>query len=109
MKTIEERAAEYADRETLYVECGEYTDRTIVEAYAQGATDEYEKLTRWNDPKDILPDKDKSVLVKFVGVSNVNVHYYTVGMLYEDDQWAYENDLAGHRYFKIVGWREIFE
>ncbi len=55
MKTIDEKAEEYADRNDLIIEDGEYTDRTIINAYLAG----YEEAQKWIDPKDDLPEVDK--------------------------------------------------
>lgn len=107
MKTIEERALEYAERICSAIETNEIKD--VSQDFANGARSEHEMLTRWNDPEDVLPDMNKNVLVKFVARSDVNTYYYTIGMLYENNQLICENDLANHRYFKIIGWRKIFE
>jgi hypothetical protein len=55
MKTIEERAQEYAHqyRRDAHDLKGERADAAFA-AYCQGAEDEHKELTRWYDPKQEL-------------------------------------------------------
>lgn len=55
MKTIEERAQEYAHqyRRDAHDLKGERADAAFA-AYCQGAEDEHKELTRWYDPKEEL-------------------------------------------------------
>lgn len=59
-----------------------------------------EELTRWRDPKDIMPEPGKKVLVKCIS-----------GEIQTD---FYEPELDGFfiehaTYAKVIGWRDILE
>lgn len=113
MKTIGERATEYADREDLHVECGEYTDRTISDAYAQGATDEHRLLTTWHDPDEYLPAPGTVVLVKLQNPYYKQIIRYSVSNRTPYGQWQFRDGslevaiIEGE--YRVVGWREIHE
>ena len=65
MKTIEERAIEYAHqyRRAVHDLKGERANAAFA-AYCQGAEDERKELFRWRDPKDESPEDGETVLVK---------------------------------------------
>lgn len=112
MKTIDERAKEYANilGATLFMDSPEediiYRD-DLARAYAYAAKEERAELTRWHDPKEELPEKYKDVEIKTdkgkVSVCNMDL------------------DERGRRYWyvsrtdymipdaNIIGWREIHE
>lgn len=103
MKTIHERAEDYANRETLYVECGEYSDRTIVEAYVQGATDERALLTEWHDPKEPPKEEYMTILLRFRYNKHIQRYmyctgFYGSGLFVVDDRNFNANNITGWRY-----------
>lgn len=115
-KSIEERALEYAP-EYQYdsdITMPNYELSDIKrESFMYGAKSEREELLKWNNPEEVLPEKDKNVLVKYVSLydvnNDVNTYYYTVGTLYGNNQWDCESKCPNYQNFKIIGWREIFE
>lgn len=68
MKTIEERALEYANSgATLFMDSPEENDiycDDIARSYIAGAKDEREELLRWRDPKKEQPEDGATVLGK---------------------------------------------
>lgn len=105
MKTIEERAREYAKSQGGV---GDITD-PIYKAYMQGCADNFRALTEWHDPKEELPEKDKNVIVKYVAKDDVSSEYYTIGRVYGDNKWDCESLLVAYNGFEIIGWRKIHE
>lgn len=98
MKTIEERAIEY---DAICRFCDN------VFAFIAGAQSEHEELTRWNDPKEVLPDEGTEVLVKY---DDMRVFM----ACYENSQFGwccYEPRLAQWYSLEsgvIAGWRNIY-
>lgn len=103
MATIEERAKEY---EVIHIGHGK---DFCVEDFILGAHSEHAELTKWHDPKEELPEKDKNVIVKYVAKDDVSSEYYTIGCVYGDNKWDCESLLVACDDFKIVGWRYIHE
>lgn len=120
MKTIEERAREYADAE--YPKCGLYDswaddgfdegynaamNSKADRAFIAGAQSEHEELTRWNDPNIALPDEGTEVLVKY---DDMRVFM----ACYENSQFGwncYEPRSAQWYSLEsgvIAGWRNIY-
>ncbi len=103
METIEKRAREYAHqyRRDAHDLKGERADAAFA-AYCQGAEDEHEVLTKWNDPKE-PPERGKDVLLKLRYEAGAEPSY-TVGY------WngIYYGDALGAD-TEIIGWREIHE
>lgn len=118
MKTIEERAGNFAHVYELQDDngCKKSEMRKIHEIFAAGALSERRELTRWNDPKEVLPENNQCVLFKVADrLSNESVYlgsregveYITDGGLvfgtdFDDTSMA-DIDL------KVIGWREIHE
>lgn len=99
MKTIEERAKEYAEK--CHCQNTEW-------GFIAGAQSEHELLTRWHNP--FLKDMPKgNVIVKYIAVGCPNDPYYTIGRREPSGWWDCENELAISPRFEIVGWREIHE
>lgn len=101
--TIEERAQEYAHqyRRDVHDLKGERADAAFA-AYCQGAEDEHKELTRWHDPKEIVPNHKWAVLVKLTP-SIYDVASYSTEM----ERWIFVNYSLDRE--EIIGWREIHE
>lgn len=100
MKTIEERAQEYAHqyRRDAHDLKGERADAALA-AYCQGAEDEHKELTRWHDPN-ITPDDNKPVII----CTSPGIYYIAA----YDKQFNYWFTGNGSFYrHEIIGWREI--
>ncbi len=104
----EERAKEYASKRS---EC---TERTIIEAYEQGASDERELLTRWHDPKTEDPYIGSTVLVRYSPAGNTSIVMYEttryqvqpfIGPRYEIEA----GDQFRTGWLILTGWRYIHE
>lgn len=93
MKTIEERARQYA---------AEHPGCQNTEwGYIAGAQCEHELLTRWHDPNDI-PDNDTPVII----CTSPGIYYIAA----YDKQFNYWFTGNGSFYrHEIIGWREIHE
>lgn len=97
MKTIDERADLYC-REHAYQ--GGYDLEDVRTAHISGAEAEHDLLTRWHDPKEIVPDHKWAVLVK------LTTRIYNVGSYSpEIERWIFGSYSIGRD--EIVGWREI--
>ena len=104
MKTIEERANIAIQQCTTPYERAISRDIPMVDGYIIGATEEHELLTRWHDPKEVLPARLQEVLLKLKDIDEDI--YYRVGVLCDNDCFQY----AGCRKnSEIIGWREIHE
>lgn len=105
--TIDERAKEYANilGATLFMDSPEediiYRD-DLARAYASGAKEERAELTRWHDPKEIVPNHKWAVLVKLTP-SIYDVASYSTEM----ERWVFVNYSLDRE--EIIGWREIHE
>jgi hypothetical protein len=105
--TIDERAKEYANilGATLFMDSPEediiYRD-DLARAYASGAKEERAELTRWHDPKEIVPNHKWAVLVKLTP-SIYDVASYSTEM----ERWIFVNYSLDRE--EIIGWREIHE
>ena len=105
--TIDERAKEYANilGATLFMDSPEediiYRD-DLARAYASGAKEERAELTRWHDPKEIVPNHKWAVLVKLTP-SIYDVAAYSTEM----ERWIFVNYSLDRE--EIIGWREIHE
>ena len=109
MKTIEERAKEYAACEyepscrkcKMYPLCTIPGERTT---FIAGAYSEHEELTKWYSP-DNPPENDTPVLLKAIWKEG-GLIYYRVGR-YRGGQ--YINDSCPSHNIDVIGWREIHE
>lgn len=98
MKTIEQRADEYIGH-SFDIKEPLIATRSRV-AFIEGAKSEYEELTRWNDPKEEVPNDDRLVLVKTIAGD------YVVDFYIHELERFYIEDVD---YAIVVGWREIYE
>lgn len=115
MKTIEERATEYACDEGVMPDspecesCFNIYGKCTRDAYIAGANAEHKELTRWHNPflKEMTPN---NVIVKYIAVGDPANPYYTIGRREPSEFWDCECELATSApRFEIVGWREIHE
>lgn len=108
MKTIEERAIEYAP-ERQYdsdITLPDYEISDIKrEAFISGAKSEHDELTRWNDPKVELPEDDRYSLLKLRVAYSTKIRYAVGYFRHDKQQWI--GFALG--YDEIIGWREIQE
>lgn len=102
MKTIEERAKEYAEK--CHLQNTEW-------GFIAGAQAEHELLTRWRDPKKELPPIYENVMVKYKA-SNGGEHI-TIAWRSAGDAGGYIYAISGTGVTinsqNILGWREIHE
>lgn len=105
MKTIEERAIEYAHqyRRDVHDLKGERADAAFA-AYCQGAEDERKELTRWHDPK----EPPESGLIVLVRRNTNSLIPYDLGHVDNDGSWV-DSWCGSPIDDKILGWREIHE
>lgn len=107
MKTIEERATEYAcdGRMPGGCECDSCYNiygKCERDAYIAGAKSEHEELTRWHDPKAELPGINQMVLVKRTPDAPLPYDLAQNNGIKWVDSWC---DLD----INIIGWREIHD
>lgn len=107
MKTIEERATDYACDDGVMPDsydcesCFNIYGKCTRDAYIAGAKSEHEGLTRWHDPKE-PPTHINTVLVKVEeGVYNTGHYDSDFGGFFIGSDFYYSKE--------VVGWREIHE
>lgn len=124
MKTIEERVVEiFADRfctrcpKILYTTCDRKLPgccripevRCMHEVIMNTIVSERENLTRWNDPKEVLPSDSRWVLARV----NCDIAPYRIARYFEE-----EKEVNAHWYVLnypeapigfVIDWREIHE
>lgn len=116
MRTIEVRSEEYADAavddrvtECEVEEVDFYFDRDdIKEAFTDGAEWMRDELTRWNYPKEKLPNDGREVLC----VIHKKYNTYAVLKFYQGEWWQPAPVPAGGWCGydgEIIAWREINE
>ena len=97
MKTIEERAIEWVDSQGAG-SVHPYNRQAMVDAYIAA----YEELTRWNDPKESVPDHEWAVLVR------ITTMIYDIGSYSNKmGRWLIGTNSFGRD--EVLGWREIHE
>lgn len=111
MKTIEERAKEYANilGATLFMDSPEediiYRD-DLARAYASGAKEERAELTRWRAPDEELPADGVEVLCKVVSP------HRTYDVL-RHDRFGWWKEAPGGGWcaecWAVMAWRPIYE
>lgn len=97
MKTIEERAKEYAEK--CYVQNTEW-------GFIAGAQAEHELLTRWHDPKENMPEPNHDVLTKWRWKDGSG-EIISVGGFNGEEMGAHA--IVYPELFDVIGWREIHE
>ena len=107
MKTIDERAQEYAHqyRRDAHDLKGERADAAFA-AYCQGAEDEHKELTRWHDPKEVISEPNHIVLTKWK-YKDGSGEIISVGG-FNGEEWD-AHAIINPELFDIIGWREIHE
>lgn len=98
MKTIKERAVEYAN---ITFEKGV---NSPFKDFVAGAKSEHEELTKWNSPE-CPPEDDKVVIVKY---RSGGFELYSVGDYDKKYGWSTQDEV-GFNKDDIIGWREIHE
>lgn len=102
MKTIEERAIEWVDSQGAG-SVHPYNRQAMVDAYIAA----YEELTRWNDPKESVPDHEWAVLVRIttriydIGSYSNKMGRWLIGTnsFGRDNEFADGSDITNH-----AGW-----
>lgn len=100
MRTIEERAKEYAAK------C--HGSQNTEWGFIAGAESEHEELTRWHNPKEELPNDGHEVLCMIHKKYNT----YIVLKYYQGQWWQQAPVTAGGwcgYAGEIIAWREIHE
>lgn len=117
MKTIEERAEEFCEN-NICVECngredcngkylGGYTHTgKILWWLIQSGKSERDKLTRWNDPKENMPEPNHDVLTKWRWKDGSG-EIISVGG-FNGEEWG-AHAIVYPELFDVIGWREIHE
>lgn len=106
METIEERAKECVRHLTqgwVLEAAGDQLEALFI----AGAESEHELLTRWNDPKEELPELNHMVLTKWKYKKYRGSDIIFVGR-FNGEEWGSHAILAPEL-FSIIGWREIHE
>lgn len=109
MKTIEERAREYAPDafmpdEILPVRKGHLVNLER-QGFIDGVKSEHEALTKWNSPE-CPPDDTREILVKYRTPSGDIT--YEVGHYVRTKAWYYSSS-DYESLPNVIGWREIHE
>ena len=108
MKTIEERALEYANSgATLFMDSPEENDiycDDIARSYIAGAKDEREELLCWRDPKKEQPEDGATVLGKYCDPQRpFDIVRYINGQWYKAyHSWSGPSG-------EVIGWRPIYD
>lgn len=95
MKTIEERAKEYAEK--CYVQNTEW-------GFIAGAQAEHELMTRWHDPKEERPKPNHIVLTMWK-YKDGSGKIISVGG-FNGEEWD-AHAIINPELFDIIGWQEI--
>ena len=100
MKTIEEAAREHENRDSISIEDGEYTSRTVTEAFKAGA----DFAQEWIDVKEELPNDDERYLCK-------DTYDGEIKLLCYNPHYKCWDDSSGDDYYcnteRISHWRPI--
>lgn len=99
METIEYMGREY--------QRSDESDGTTATAFIDGAEWMRKELTRWNDPKVILPPPDIQVIIK-LKYKNGMICYAAARFSRKEVLWFY-NQYSVCGVESIIGWREIHE
>lgn len=109
MKTIKERAIEYANSSTtLFMDSPEediiYRD-DIVNGYIAGAIDERKELLRWRDPKEEKPEDGAIVL----GKTSDPQQPFAIMEYYNNIWWIWAHPCWAGPSGEVIGWRPIYD
>ena len=108
MKTVEEKAREYAKKRIILENRDKFSDEANLRAaeyYAYKAyLAGYAEATRWRDPKVELPENGEPVIVKYMTARNKEKHgigkYFDLGI---GNPWTIEGSTGR----EVIGWRPI--
>lgn len=110
MKTIEERATEYACNDGVIPDsyecesCYNIYGKCTRDAYIAGAKSEREEITRWHDPKKELPKDDRDVLIRTTSCRKYRIAFYNANESlkyhWRESNRPLDDDM-------VIGWREI--
>lgn len=110
MKTIQERAADYAGKAWSNIEDFNEDHVTfeniVTDAFVAGAQSEREELLRWRDPNVELPKDGEEVLIKTTMCKKYCVAFYK-GNNCKNYRWHENNGAIDDD--MVVGWRPIRE
>lgn len=109
MKTIKERAIEYANSSTtLFMDSPEediiYRD-DIVNGYIAGAIDERKELLRWRNPKEEQPEDGAIVL----GKTSDTKQPFAIMKYYNKIWWIWAHPCWAGPSGEVIGWRPIYD
>lgn len=114
MKTIEQRATEYACDDGVMPDspecesCFNIYGKCTRDAYIASANAEHKELTRWHDPKEVLPEDGKDVLC----MTDRRFHTYEVLRHNKHGWWMRVHIPEGGWCAcdcNVISWREIIE
>lgn len=103
MKTIEERAKEWIDSLGAGL-VHPYNRQAMIDAYIAGAKAQYEELTRWHDPKEVIYEPNHIVLTKWK-YKDGSGEIISIGG-FNGEEWD-AHSIIYPELFEIIGWREI--
>ncbi|WP_418453419.1 hypothetical protein [Alistipes putredinis] len=103
MKTIEERAKEWIDSLGAGL-VHPYNRQAMIDAYIAGAKAQYEELTRWHDPKEVIYEPNHIVLTKWK-YKDGSGEIISIGG-FNGEEWD-AHSIMYPELFEIIGWREI--
>mgnify|MGYP000943462712 CR=1 FL=1 len=115
MKTIEEKAQQYADEEFDRSLDGTFHSGNIEGAFRAG----YDEALRWRDPKEELPEEGVDVFVKMIrsgeyGEETIYTSSHVVNNFYHDSEsnpfgceGYYPAGNGGRVRVTVIGWRPI--
>ena len=87
----------------------------VIAGYTQGAMDEYERLTKWIDPSESLPEEGVDLLFKtadgeiYLGYRQGKEWSDANGMYTHDEQLLDEGWDRGFFNDLVIGWRPIWD
>lgn len=118
MKTIEERAKEFCEK-NICVECRDRKNcefreclgtciliHDALEWLIQFGKSQHAELTRWNDPEEDMPEPNHEVLTKWRW-KNGSGEIISVGG-FDGEEWD-AHAIIYPELFDIIGWREIHQ
>lgn len=110
MKTIKERAAEYAHKYRREVRdlSGERTDAALA-GFIAGAESEREELLRWRDPEKELPEEYTPILVRYGHIETRKAVVWLMVTQRGRRVWNVDNTDMVILDKDIIGWRPIIE
>mgnify|MGYP001036622000 FL=1 len=102
MKTIEERAENYASQRHVSMNS---PNRAACYGYIAGAYSERQELLRWRNPKEELPEDDATVLVK----TSDTKQPFAIMKYYNNIWWIWAHPCWAGPSGEVIGWRPIYD